>query len=253
MSSRDRAEPARRLIQNERNGVLCTLSQRVAGWPFGSIAPYALASSGEPIILISEIAEHTRNLRADPRASLFIQESAALHDPQAGARLTLMGLARPVAAPELDDARRRYLGRFPESESFFRVHDFTLFKLQIGHVRFIGGFGEIYWLEPGEILMSDNTRDPLAPFARGICEHMNADHADALVLYCAEYAGLSADSARMVAIDSHGFEMVAERDTEQRGVRIDFPHPVTTPEEVRQVMIEMLQQARQSRGDRAMR
>src|SRR5215813_15338291 len=109
MSKIDRAAPARALIQEEQHGVLCTLSQKISGWPFGSVTPYALTQEGEPTILISEIAEHTRNLRADPRVSLFIQDGAFLNDTQSGRRITLMGLAEQVSAESLADAQRRYL------------------------------------------------------------------------------------------------------------------------------------------------
>src|SRR6266700_696450 len=97
MSKLDRGAPARALIQEEQHGVLCTISLKMSGYPFGSVTPYALTKDGEPTILISEIAEHTKNLRADPRVSLFIQESAFLNDTQSGRRITLMGLAEPVA------------------------------------------------------------------------------------------------------------------------------------------------------------
>src|SRR5262249_45262796 len=156
------------------------ISKKIAGWPFGSITPYTLTAAGEPIILISEIAEHTHNLRADARSSLLVQDSKALADPQAGARATLMGYAIPVSGPFLEDGRRRYLRFFPNSASYFEVHDFSLFKLVVTHVRFIGGFGEIYWLDGRQITTpgADSVNDPLAPDAEMICEHMNEDHPD---------------------------------------------------------------------------
>jgi putative heme iron utilization protein len=153
VNRRDRAAPARELIQVERHGVLCTLSRQLGGWPFASLTPYAFAASGEPLFLISNLAEHTRNLRADPRVSLFIQDSSALAHPQAGARITIMGLAKEVDEDEIEDARRRYLARLPEGEGLFQMADFALFKLQIERVRFIGGFGEIFWLNPEELLL----------------------------------------------------------------------------------------------------
>src|SRR5205809_633957 len=125
----DRAAPARALIQEEQHGVLCTLSLKISGWPFGSVTPYALTEDGEPTILISEIAEHTKNLRADPRVSLFIQDSAFLGDTQSGRRITLMGIAEPVVDEKVMEARRRYLARFPNAEQYFQVHDFTLFRV----------------------------------------------------------------------------------------------------------------------------
>ena len=81
----------RALLENERSGVLATLSARRDGWPFASVAPYALTEAGEPLLLLSRLAEHTRNLQADARASLLVQDHASLTDPQAGARITILG------------------------------------------------------------------------------------------------------------------------------------------------------------------
>jgi putative heme iron utilization protein len=245
------SEEVRALLQQERNAVLCTLSKKSEGWPFGSIAPYALTSTGEPIILISEIAEHTRNLRADARVSLIAQDSNAINDPQAGARITLLGYAMPVPGPYLEDASRRYRQLFPNSASFFAAHDFTLFQIKVSKVRFIGGFGEIYWLEGHEIITPadstavDSTADPLAPHAEMICNHMNEDHADALRMYAAAFAETQAESARMIYVDSQGFDMIALAGGTHKHLRIDFQSPVTTTEEVRAVMVEMVRRARQ--------
>ncbi|HZS06950.1 MAG TPA: pyridoxamine 5'-phosphate oxidase family protein [Blastocatellia bacterium] len=153
MSNSDHTASVRMLMNAERQGVLCTLSRKFDGWPFGSVTPYALSASGEPIILVSDLAEHTRNVRADPRVSLFIQDSAATNDPQAGARLTLMGLAVPVAEGELDEAQQRYLERFPEARQNFQLGDFTLFKIELRQARFIGGFGQMFWLPREEFTL----------------------------------------------------------------------------------------------------
>jgi putative heme iron utilization protein len=241
------SEEVRALLRQERNATLCTISKKIEGWPFGSIAPYALTDAGEPVILISEIAEHTRNLRADARVSLIVQDSNAIKDPQAGARITLMGYAMPVTAPYLEDASRRYLKLFPNSASFLDAHDFTLFKIKVSKVRFIGGFGEIYWLEGHEVIAAtaDSTFDALAPHAEMICDHMNEDHADALRMYAAAFADTQADSARMIDVDGGGFDMIALADGTHKHLRMDFPSPVTTTEEVRAVMVEMARRARQ--------
>jgi putative heme iron utilization protein len=248
MPTSKQGEEVRALLMSERNGVLCTLSKKMAGWPFGSITPYAVGAAGEPIILISEIAEHTRNLRADARASLLVQDSRASEDPQAGARVTLMGYAVPVPAAYADDAGRRYLELFPNSASYFQAHDFSLFRINITQVRYIGGFGEIYWLsgdEIGDLAEGDGpASDPLAAHARMICEHMNEDHADALVLYAAAFAGTEAGAARMIHVDSLGFDLIAVADGHKH-LRIDFPAAVSGTDEVRAVMVEMVRRARQ--------
>ncbi|MFN7946937.1 MAG: pyridoxamine 5'-phosphate oxidase family protein [Blastocatellia bacterium] len=157
MSASDRAATVHRLLGQESQGVLCTLSQKHDGWPFGSVTPYALTASGEPLILVSELAEHTRNLRADPRVSLFIQDSANAANPQAGARLTLMGLAAPVSESEYADAAQRYLQRFPEAHLNFQLGDFTLFKIEVRQARFIGGFGEMGWVQREDLMTSSRT------------------------------------------------------------------------------------------------
>ncbi|HSE96806.1 MAG TPA: DUF2470 domain-containing protein [Blastocatellia bacterium] len=243
-------EEVRALIEEERNGVLSTLSKRLRGWPFGSITPFALSATGEPLILISEIAEHTRNLRQDARASLIVQDTRALADPQAGARVTLIGYAAPVAGPYLDDGRARYLKYFPNSASFFDAHDFSLFRIAATDVRYIGGFGEIYWLKGDDVIdaSSASAIDPLARQVEPICEHMNRDHSDALILYASAFAGASAESARMIHIDSHGFDMVAVERGSHRHLRIDFASPVTTADDVREAMIGLVRRARDTAG-----
>ena len=241
------SEVVRALLQKERNAVLCTISKKVEGWPFGSISPYTATNTGEPIILISEIAEHTRNLRADARVSLIVQDSNAIKDPQAGARATLIGYAMPVPGPYLEDASRRYLELFPNSASFFDAHDFTLFQIRVSKVRFIGGFGEIYWLDRHEIISADTDSniDPIAPHAEMICDHMNEDHPDALLMYAAAFAETRAESSRMISVDSLGFDMVAQAGGAHKHLRIDFQSPVATTEEVRAVMVDMVRRARQ--------
>jgi putative heme iron utilization protein len=239
-------EAVRALIEAERNGVLSTLSKKYAGWPFGSITPYALTEAGEPIIYISEIAEHTRNLRADARVSLIIQDANAARDPQAGARVTLVGYCVPIAAPVLEDAGRRYRQRFPNSAGFSETHDFSLFYISVSSARFIGGFGEIYWLERDEFIAAAASLDPLAPHAAMICNHMNEDHADALRLYAAVFAETPADSARMIHVDSAGFDLIAMQEGRHKHVRIDFAAPVTTTAEARAALVEMVKRARQA-------
>ena len=240
-------EEVRALYARERNAMLCTLSKKIEGWPFGSITPYAVAARGEPIILISEIAEHTRNLREDARASLLVQDSQALSDPQAGARVTLMGYATPVPPPYLDDARRRYLDSFPGSASFFQIHDFTLFQIKVSRVRFIGGFGEIYWLDGSEVTANADTKiDPVAPHVEMICEHMNEDHPDALRLYASAFAGTEAEAAEMIHVDSEGFDMIAITGGRHKHLRLAFSNRVTTTDEVRAEMVEMVRRAREA-------
>jgi len=144
MNQADRMLPVRHLLEQERYGVLSTLSRKAEGWPFGSLTPFALTEAGQPLVFLSGLAEHTQNLLADPRVSLFVQDSQTLTNPQAGARATLLCIADAVS--DTTTAQSVYLQRFPESTSLMQLGDFRFFRLKIERVRFIGGFGEMYWV-----------------------------------------------------------------------------------------------------------
>lgn len=138
------------LLARERSGVLCTLHSRHESWPFGSLAPYALTDAREPIFLFSGIAEHTRNLRADGRASLLVQDSGAREDPLAGARVTLMGRAEELVGEPRALSLATYLARFPKANAFATAHDFSPFILRIERARWIAGFGAMGYIERGQ-------------------------------------------------------------------------------------------------------
>jgi putative heme iron utilization protein len=237
---------ARAFIQSEHNGMLCTLSRRLAGFPFGSIAPYALTAAGEPLILISEIAEHTKNVRADARSSLLIQASN-VGDQQASARATLVGYAIPVSKPFYEDAQRRYLEVVPAAAGYFSTHDFSLFKIHTLQARFIGGFGNIHWIDGDDILDrdADAALDPIAPHAAGVCKHMNEDHEAAMLDYAKAFAGITAESAKMIHVDSHGFDLIVTSEGAHKPVRLNFPAPVSTTEDLRKATVEMVRRARE--------
>ena len=240
---------ARTFIQSEHDGMLCTLSRRLEGFPFGSIAPYALTATGEPLILISEIAEHTKNVRADARVSFLIQASKVA-DQQASARATLVGYAIPVSKPLYADSERRYLEVVPNAASYFSTHDFSLFQIHTLQVRFIGGFGNIHWID-GNAMIDRTAASPfdvIAPHAAGICKHMNEDHEAAMIAYAKAFAGLDAASAKMLHVDSSGFDLIAISNGVHKPIRLEFPAPVSSTEELRKATVDMVRQARELIG-----
>jgi heme iron utilization protein len=145
--SRDHARVAavHELLARERNGVLATLSESHAGWPFASVVAFALTEGDQPLLLLSALAEHTRNLREDPRASLFVQDETAA-DPQAGARATLLGRVEPVAEAELASATDLYLTRHPQAARYLALPDFRFYVLRASEARLIAGFGDMGWV-----------------------------------------------------------------------------------------------------------
>jgi heme oxygenase (biliverdin-IX-beta and delta-forming) len=143
------AERARDLVARARTGALSTLSRRRPGHPFGSVAPYASDGRGRPVFLISRLALHTKNLEADPRASLLVAEPDAVEDPLAAARVTLLGEARRLAPAESAADRVRYLERHPAAATWVDFADFSFWRLEVAEAYFVGGFGAMDWI-PGE-------------------------------------------------------------------------------------------------------
>lgn len=219
---------ARELLLKEYHGVLSTHSKAMPGFPFGSAVPYCLDGQGRPLILISRIAQHTRNLQQDARCSLLIGERGA-EDVQAAGRLTVLAEARCLSEDdEVAAAAARYYAYFPESQDFHRVHDFDFWVLEPVRWRFIGGFGAIHWLQ------NVNLANPFAgEVERGMIAHMNADHAEAIAHYVT-LAGLPAhEPARMAGIDSEGFHLRIGKSL----YWLAFPTSCNNPGAVRQALV----------------
>lgn len=232
------AERARTLASGIRTGTLCTIAQEPAGYPYGSFTTYALVD-GHPVFLISELAEHTKNLRRDPRTSLCIAESGA-EDPLANGRITLVGDCTPC-----DDERVRaaYLEHHPNAAYYVDFKDFHFWRLDVAAVRYIGGYGRMSWVSVADWLTAEP--DPLAPFADGIVTHMNDDHADAMPLYCRAFSrARDVEVATMSSIDRYGFEMSAQTPEGPRPVRVAFASPISTRDEARKALVGLLQEAR---------
>ena len=237
------AERARTLVSLGRTGTLSTLSRRHPGHPFGSVMPYALDERGSPLFLISSMAMHTQNLQADRRASLLVAQSASGGDPLAAGRVTLMGEVVPVPSAETAAARAAYLAWHPNAAYWIDFEDFAFYRLEISDVYFVGGFAAMDWVGAGEYRAARS--DPLADVAPGIIEHMNRDHADALATFARVLGNAEADEASMVSVDRLGFKLRVKSAERVYSARIPFPREVTTAEQSRAVLIEMLRDCRQ--------
>ena len=225
----EKAVAARRLLNHQSVGVLSTQSVDVEGYPFGSIAPYVLNHDGQPVMLISDIAQHTRNIKRNNKVSLTVFDRTS-GDPQAGGRLTWIGDAELVNQADAE-IRQRYLRYFPSAESYFETHDFSFYCIHLRRARFIGGFGQIYWVEADAMLLNNPFRKAEAK----IVEHMNKDHEKALRHYCKALKRVDVQTVAMTGIDSEGFDLLADG----RKLRIDFDSPITTVEEARATLARL--------------
>ncbi|MCU1251520.1 MAG: pyridoxamine 5-phosphate oxidase-related FMN-binding protein [Edaphobacter sp.] len=236
------AERVRTLISLTSVATLSTISRKHPGYPFGSLMPFALDSSGRPIFLISNMAMHTQNLKADPRCSLFVGQPAADGDVLGSARATLIGNAEPVPDNDLAEARERYLARHENSRYWIDFPDFNFFRLQPVDLYYVGGFGVMGWVEAADYECA--VPDPLAETAPGILAHMNADHVDSMILLAASHAGINASEATMTSVDRLGFSLRLKTNDGIKGTRINFLHEVATPQETRTVLVGMVRQAK---------
>lgn len=235
------AERSRTLLAAAGTGSLATIG--AGGFPFGSLVSHAVDPRGRPLLLLSDLAEHSRNLAADPRASLMAVERGA-GDPLALARVTVLGTVEELRGDERAAALPVY--RAAQPGAFYAdFADFRLYRLEVSSVRYVGGFGRMSWVDAAEYTAAEP--DPLRPHADRIIEHMNDDHADALALFCrvlADRPGTAA--AEMVGVDRYGFAVLAADgpDGDRVAVRLRFDAPTDTADGVRQAMIELLRRAR---------
>lgn len=237
------AEASRTILEAARHGTLATLALDPAGYPFGSVANYALTRRGDPLFLLSDLAEHTANMKNDPRCSFLVAEAGEM-DPLVKGRVTLLGRVHQVATP--DKARTRYLERHPEATLFVDFKDFHFYRLRVETVRYVGGFGRMSWVTEPEY--RDAQPDPVATLAAGAVAHMNEDHRDAMILIVRHQAGLEAQDVEMLGLDRYGYDLSAVTGEGTVRVRLPFRTPVATSEEVRKAMVLQVNEARKALG-----
>jgi putative heme iron utilization protein len=238
-------ERAATLVAAIPTGTLCTIAKEPAGFPYGSFVTFAMDGPC-PVFFVSELAEHTKNLRADPRASLLVAEGGD-GDPLARGRVTLLGKCRrlggEIDAAARESAKRVYLAAHPNAAYYIDYADFGFWRLEVDAVRYIGGYGRMSWVEIAD--WRSAAPDPIAPHASAIIDHMNADHADALVAYCHAFSkATDTTSATMTGIDRYGFEMSAMTGKGPRPVRLAFSTPIATPDDARREMVDLVKRTR---------
>ena len=238
------AERARTLVARISTGTLCTLALDPEGYPYGSFVTVAF-DDGNPIFLISELTKHTKNLERDPRASLLVSEGGSA-DPLANGRVTILGPCTRVEG-DRSSARVAFFAAHPNSSYYADFRDFGFWKLNVDYVRYIGGYGRMSWISKAEWRAAEP--DPLGPSAADMIAHMNADHADAMVLYCTAFSkAIEITTASMTGVDRYGFDMSVITPKGPRPVRLAFGKPVSTPEEVRAALISLVTDARSKLG-----
>jgi hypothetical protein len=233
----DPAKAVRSLLRRSRQGALATLMAG-SGDPYCSLVNVASHPDGSPILLISRLAIHTKNLLADARVSLMLDERVG-GDPLEGSRIMLWGHAEEVTS-DRDLVRQRYLNAHPSAEAFVDFKDFSFFRIRLTGTHLVAGFGRILDLKPAQFLTDISDARSLLEAEQSAVEHMNTDHQEALGLYATRLLGAGAGDWRCSGLDPDGIDL----QTGNMTLRLDFPERIAGPGELRKVLVRLAEQAR---------
>src|SRR4030081_109141 len=234
----DPAKVARSLLRRSRQGALAPLAAG-SGDPYCSLVNVASHADGSPILLISRLALHTRNILADFRVSLLLDERGE-GDPLEGSRIMLAGRAEEASSDDATILRQRYLNAHPTAETFVNFNDFSFFRIRPSGAHLVAGFGRIVDLKPEQFLTDISDAGALLEAEQGAIEHMNADHRDAMILYATKLLGADAADWHCTGCDPDGIDMQSRA----KVLRLDFPRRIVTPAALRQMLKQLADQAR---------
>lgn len=231
--------PASVSVQLIRTALKAALATSDAGHPYASLVLVATEPDGAPILLISKLAQHTRNLEADARGSLLFDGTHDADDPLSGARVSVRGRLRRAGEP---GQLRRFLARHPSAQGYAAFPDFSTYRMEMETAHYIGGFGRIVDVPSRDLVLDLKGAESLLEAEADIIAHMNADHADANRLYATRLSGETEGDWRMSGIDPAGFDLVCGA----RAVRVLFDQRVTGPQEARLALVALVKRARQA-------
>jgi putative heme iron utilization protein len=234
----DPSKLAKSLLRKSRQGALATLMAESHD-PYCSLVNVAAHPDGSPILLISRLAVHTKNILGDNRVSLMLDERAS-GDPLEGARIMLAGRAEEAGDNDAAVLRRRYLNAHPSAEGFVDFKDFSFFRIVPSGLHLVAGFGRIIDLKPAQFLTDISDAAALLEAEQGAVEHMNEDHREAMNLYATKLLGAEEADWRCTGCDPEGMDMQADGAT----LRLDFPERVTSGGDLRKMLVRLAGEAR---------
>ena len=235
MTSDFTAADARALMRAADTATLATAGRDPAGWPYASLVLATVDHDASPILLLSDLAEHSRNAAGDDRVSLLFDGTTGLAERLTGPRLSVQGRIAKTAEPRL---RARFLARHAPAAQYADFGDFHVYRVALEGAHLVAGFGRIHTIAATDLLY--DAPAALAAAEADIVAHMNRDHADAVALYARELCGLAGDRAVLVGVDPEGCDLRVGA----RLARVAFEAPVADAQDARQALIALVQRAR---------
>jgi putative heme iron utilization protein len=235
----DYSQSVRDLVRGLDRAALATALAAEPGaapWPYASLVLVAVDHDLSPILLLSDLAEHTRAIAADPRVSLLFDGTGGLPQPLTGPRVTVTGRA---ARTDDERLKQRFLRRHPDAAMYAGFKDFNFYKVTLERAHLVGGFGKIRWIDAADLLAVPPLPE-LAESEAGIVSHMNEDHSDAVQLYATKLLGRGGEGWAMTGIDAEGIDLRNAGEV----ARLAFDVPLAAAEQARKALISVVAKAR---------
>ena len=228
---------SRQLVRAGRSAALSTTLSTNDGWPYTSFVTYATDQSGCPIFLFSDLSDHTRNLKADPRVSVLVEQASGRKNPQTGPRVSLIGKIKKTRNP---NHAIRFLTCHPRAEMYAGFTDFNFYHMRVERAHYIGGFASAVWHEGEEFQTASKLAQHMTGVEVDILAHMNADHADAIDLFANKLLRRKGNGWKMIGIDADGIDLIKS----ERLARLAFTSPITKASNARTELIALVSKAR---------
>ncbi|MDX6410458.1 MAG: hypothetical protein QOE13_3529 [Gaiellaceae bacterium] len=238
---RSPAEEARTLVSSMTVGYLATVGEE--GDPWCSLVVYGPTADGNPVLLVSTMAEHGRNLTGDSRASLALNDPSAPGDPLDRPRITLAGHVVRPEGERAQEALDAHVAAIPGARLYAGWDDFTLYVLEVERVRWVGGFAVMDTVSREDYRAAQP--DPTAPVAAKAVAHLNKDHTDGLLAIARELGGArGAVAAVCTGIDRYGIDLSCTGAGQSAAARVLFDEPLAKAADVRPATVELAKRAR---------
>lgn len=235
------AEEARTLLAHSDVANLATLSED--GTPWASMIMFGTMADGAPVLMVSTLAEHGRNLERDQRGSISVMAPRRGPDPLQNGRVTLAGRFEKPEGERLQAAKQACYDAMMYARTYEKMGDFSVWVLNVERVRWVGGYGVMGSDDAASY--RDAAIDPTAPNAEHAVEHLNEDHADALVLIAQKLGGYPDGTAAVcTSIDRFGMDLSIDTPRGKAPARIGFAETCTEPDGLRMATVELARRAR---------
>lgn len=228
---------ARRLMRRARSASLATALQNQEGWPYVSLVTVACDCDGSPLLLLSGLADHTRNLAADARGSLLFEAASGRANPQTGPRVSVLGRMKKS---DVSRHRRRFLARHPSANLYAGFGDFSIYKMVVERAHYVAGFGRAHWMDADTLLAGADAAESIAASEPRLLERMNAERGGIPTLLANRLLDRRGDGWTVEAIDPDGCDLRRKN----AFARLDFPHAVEKLDDIEATLAVLVDNAR---------